>query len=345
MNRREADRSKNANVVLTAERSDILAEMGALRQRFAALEANLAGPVAGHAVARRRSLPATARTLAILASGAVLGGASIVYGQGTVEALFISKEGYVGIGTTTPSSILDVAPSGGGTFYLRDSAGAAGTIELSASGGANYIESGLSTANSSAATLYFTDMNAQHTWMTITGTGSVGIGTAPKTHKLEVNGRIADQTGPVMPVGTIIAFAGQNQPDGWLLCDGGPLPSGTVYAELRKVLGTSPLPDLRGRTLIGSGTPAASSATYNLRDMLGEEKHTLKIEEMPKHHHAGWGEVFPTEWRYGVTDSPKNLGSGASDHDNYLYNTSDTGGGQPFNNMQPSYVVNYIIKY
>jgi hypothetical protein len=260
MGRHGADAGGNANVTLTAERSDMLADMEALKRRLAALEASIAGPVA-----RKRSSRPTARTLAILASGAVLAGASIVYGQG-LEALFVHQNGNVGIGTPTPasrltvignasigsadagppnglfvqgnvgigtaapssrlavignasigtadaappngllvqgnvgigtkspSSILDVAPSGGGAFYLRDSAGTAGTIKLMPSGGANYIQSGLSTDSSSAANLHFTDMNAQHTWMSIANTGNVGIGTSNPKAKLEVGGGILAAT-------------------------------------------------------------------------------------------------------------------------------------------------------
>jgi microcystin-dependent protein len=159
-----------------------------------------------------------------------------------------------------------------------------------------------------------------------------------------VHGRIKDQTGYVMPVGSILAYHGMAAPDGWLLCDGGAIPSEDKYKDLKDLLGKPTTPDLRGRTLIGAGQGTGLSKR-DLGQQGGEENHTLTINEMPKHHHAGWGEI-DNDWPLGVEGTEHNKkGSGRTDNDNYYYNTTDTGGGAPFNNMQPYYVVNYIIKY
>ena len=69
---------------------------------------------------------------------------------------------------------------------------------------------------------------------------------------------------PLVPVGTVMAFAGASAPEGWLLCDGrstGILR--TTYANLFAVIGTTygagdesttfNLPDAMGRTIIGAG--------------------------------------------------------------------------------------------
>ena len=61
-----------------------------------------------------------------------------------------------------------------------------------------------------------------------------------------------------MPIGSIISFAGENIPNGWLVCDGDVV-SSTDYPDLfaeigNKYGGTSPsfkLPDLRGRVPVG----------------------------------------------------------------------------------------------
>jgi len=76
------------------------------------------------------------------------------------------------------------------------------------------------------------------------------------------------------PTATILPFAGQIAPDGWILCDGSTV-SRTTYAALYAELGdaygqgdgstTFHLPDLRGRFARGSddmGTGAASRDVY-----------------------------------------------------------------------------------
>jgi hypothetical protein len=82
--------------------SDIATEIVALRQRLAALEANMPGKTAAPRLRQRVTLTA------LVLAGAALAGASIVSGQSAVESLFISQSGNVGIGTNNPASRLTV---------------------------------------------------------------------------------------------------------------------------------------------------------------------------------------------------------------------------------------------
>ncbi len=105
----------------------------------------------------------------------------------------------------------------------------------------------------------------------------------------------------ITPTGTIFAFAGSNTPQGWLVCDGSTLLI-TDYPCLYDVIsdtfnqgdvssGYFMLPDLRGRTLIGtSATDISSGGTHitarSLGDLSGSETHTLTIAQMPSHNHG-----------------------------------------------------------
>ncbi|MBB6478465.1 phage tail protein [Spirochaeta isovalerica] len=79
---------------------------------------------------------------------------------------------------------------------------------------------------------------------------------------LEVNGWIEDIMGLIIPVGSIMPFAGDSIPDGWLLCDGAAV-SRNDYQRLFSVINimygegdssfTFNVPDLRGVFLRGAG--------------------------------------------------------------------------------------------
>jgi microcystin-dependent protein len=187
------------------------------------------------------------------------------------------------------------------------------------------------------------------TGLTVTAAGRVGIGTTNPAAALHVAGRIHDKTGEVIPVGMVLPFAGVNDaPKGWLFCNGAAV-SRTSYADLYSIIGTTcgtgdgystfNLPDLRGRVPVGAGT-GSSLTTRTLGEKIGEEAHTLTVDEIPPHAHT-----------YNVSDRQNygyHLSSGPNDGVNKGRDTNRTtpaGGSKPHNNMQPSLVLNYIIKY
>lgn len=148
----------------------------------------------------------------------------------------------------------------------------------------------------------------------------------------------------LLPVGTILPFAGDRDliPIGWLLCDGKPIPPGSEYDNLRKVLnhrfGVEKLPDLRGRATIGAGK-GTGLTDRNIGETTGEENHILTEAEMPRHTH---------DYRMIIKERGNNTAFGKTgDRNRFYYNQSRTkqaGAGNPHNNMQPSLVVNFIIK-
>jgi microcystin-dependent protein len=163
-----------------------------------------------------------------------------------------------------------------------------------------------------------------------------------------------------VPPGTVVPFAGTTIPDGWELCDGASR-SGTdpKYARLFGAVGTIyggsgttfNKPDMRGFTVVGAG--AGSIGTTNLTNRVlaekfGAETHRLTAGELPPHRHTQTINNFDPMVSvtvnqggpYGVS-SRNAAGPGVTL--NIDASCADCGN-TPHNNMQPSIVLNYIIK-
>lgn len=157
-----------------------------------------------------------------------------------------------------------------------------------------------------------------------------------------------------MTVGTIIAFSGTREPNGYLICDGRGV-STTEYEDLFNVIGyafggagaTFNLPDMRARTVIGVNDttlnngedPGAGDhtglSTRNLSDNGGAETHQLTIPELPSHTH-----------QYNLPGTSQDDKSQTLNNaEPVAGNTDDAGGDQPHNNMQPFTVMHWVIKY
>ena len=143
----------------------------------------------------------------------------------------------------------------------------------------------------------------------------------------------------------------------WLICDGSAV-SRVTYADLFAVIGTDfgsgdgfstfNLPDLRGRVVAGLDNMGGSSADVvtdaaadTIGGEVGEEDHTLSVDELPAHHH--------TMDDYNAANSPNVTWSGGSYpapriQSAYTDDTEDTGGDQAHNNIQPSTFMHWMIK-
>ncbi|MBB2149927.1 phage tail protein [Pedobacter gandavensis] len=95
-------------------------------------------------------------------------------------------------------------------------------------------------------------------------------------------------------IGMIKAFAGTFVPRGYLGCNGQLLPI-QQYSTLFALLGTNyggdgqttfGLPDLRGRSLIGTGQGSGLPTNHVLGEKLGAESTSITINNMPAHTHA-----------------------------------------------------------
>jgi|688.fasta_scaffold264430_3 microcystin-dependent protein len=179
-------------------------------------------------------------------------------------------------------------------------------------------------AQVSASTTYLTQTSASTTYLTQTSASSAY---ADKSLEATVAGL------SVTPTGAIIMYGASAAPTGWLLCNG---QSTSGYPALAAIVGAT-VPDLRGRAPIGYGQGSGLTNRTTIGANTGFETHTLIESEMPLHNHSGQI-VFGT-------------GSGGSSAVTITGNnptaqppTGSTGGNGAHNNMQPSTVVNFIIK-
>jgi len=173
----------------------------------------------------------------------------------------------------------------------------------------------------------------------------------------------------IMPVGGVLPYAGATSPTGWLLCSGqtiGDVGSGADFASadyenlfnlIKSHYGnagtedwasgdTVSLPDLQGRVIAGKDDMGGTSANRltnqsgglngdTLGATGGAETHTLTTSEMPSHSHTYTGNA-------GLGAS----GTGGNAQLNAVSrSTGSAGDNVSHNNVQPTIILNYIIKY
>jgi microcystin-dependent protein len=180
------------------------------------------------------------------------------------------------------------------------------------------------------------------------------------------------------PVGTVVAFAGQSAPTGWLLCDGSAV-SRSTYANLFAVVGvrfngnnadasTFRVPDLRAQVPMGATTSGDVGST------VGNASVTITAAQVPGHTHSinhnhvetstignhshdqpaifGYG-AGQTSFPTGIlayTQSQGFFTNPSGSHKHTIGNYTGTSGlnqpgaATPLDVRQPSLILNYLIK-
>ena len=163
----------------------------------------------------------------------------------------------------------------------------------------------------------------------------------------------------LMPTASLMPYAGSAAPTGYLLCDGAAI-SRTTYSSLFGIVGTTygvgdgsttfNIPDLRGRVVAGQDDMGGSSANRltnqtgglngdNLGATGGAETHLLTSAEsgLPAHFHT-----------QGVQTTGGNIENFAGGSPAGQYTNTGTVAAQDassaHNNVQPTIILNYIIK-
>jgi microcystin-dependent protein len=239
-------------------------------------------------------------------------------------------------------------------------------------------------SNSSSNYIRFKASNTELVRITGTGYVGIGTSNPGSHLEVNGDTNIKGNLYASNIVGLVLPFAGSSAPTGWLLCYGQAV-SRTTYSNLYAVVSTNygtgdgsttfNLPDLRGRVVVGLDNMGGSAANRitsansgivgsNLGAVGGVESVTLSSNQcgIPVHNHS-------------ITDPGHSHGSTACSFGNNvggtgLYNptnantisiwatptyTSNTGitinnstatnAAASHNNVQPSLIMNYIIKY
>jgi microcystin-dependent protein len=158
------------------------------------------------------------------------------------------------------------------------------------------------------------------------------------------------------PTGSVMPYAGSSAPTGWLLCYGQAV-SRITYAALFAVTGTTygtgdgsttfNVPDLRGRVVAGQDDMGGTSANRLTGtsggvdgDVLGAagglETHTLTEAQMPAHDHEYLGGQIAAGSIQGRSVYADGTNQSSID-------TTSKGSSAAHNNVQPTFILNYII--
>lgn len=153
-------------------------------------------------------------------------------------------------------------------------------------------------------------------------------------------------------IGEIKMFAGNFAPRGYAMCDG-QLLSISQNQALFALLGTTyggngqttfQLPDLRGRAPVHKANGGGSTAQRRQGELFGQDNVILTASNLPNHTHLAPAASVQTSDKPGAGLAPAPGGSyGPATQIPGMAPGQAVGANVPFDNAQPSLVVNFII--
>ena len=154
---------------------------------------------------------------------------------------------------------------------------------------------------------------------------------------------------PDVPIGTVLDYASASPlPQNFLACDGSAI-SRATFSDLFAVIGTTwgvgdgsttfNLPNLARSVTVGAGGTGTAILGNTVGSAGGEEQHTMLLTELVSHTHT----VQASPATGSLVTVLQAIAANAPSIVSYASNS--TGGGQPFNVMQPAAVMLKIIRY
>lgn len=210
--------------------------------------------------------------------------------------------------------------------------------------------------------------------------GALWLNTSIGPHQLQVQ---INDTAPFVwnnvglaPSGTLVAYAGNSEPNGYLFCNGQEV-SRSIYADLFAVIGTTygsgngsttfNVPDLRGRAIFGLDNLGGAAASGRLTQAGSGIQSTVLgaaggSQNLQSHTHTGTTGSENSSHTHGytlrqslvggfspsgsggawLTDQSGNTGTQSTNHQhNFTTNASGSGSS---GNIPPAMVLNWLIK-
>jgi microcystin-dependent protein len=212
--------------------------------------------------------------------------ANTLFTNNSLSAIYIASTGNVGVGTTVPSYVLDVASTSGVVRFTKTGGSSSYIVNGATSSAFSYDAAGNNAWSVDANTVgAFTNGTRR---LTIDSSGNVYTngGTLSASRLYAISGAPIsnseltrkDYVDSILPAGTVAYYAATTPPTGWLKANGAILPRAYPYDKLFAAIGLTwtktgdgptnfRLPDLRGQFIrgwndgISNGNPANANPT------------------------------------------------------------------------------------
>jgi len=277
--------------------------------------------------------------------------------DGTSVRNVAQADGEFGSLTVSGNTAIAGAVSIGGTLLTTGAVKLNSTVSVSGAATFNSAAAFKSTVTVSGAATFKSAVSVSGA--TAFGSTVTVAGAAVFKSNVSIGGTLTGVD--LLPAGAILPYAGATAPTGYLLSFGQAI-SRSTYADLFSAISTTygagdgsstfNVPDLRGRAVGGQDDMGGTSANRltgtsggvngdTLGGTGGLETHTLTTAQLAAHTH---GTVYDTTDEAGGNDNPRVNFEPSHQSVGTITQSTSTGGGGAHNNVQPTIILNYIIK-